>query len=52
MKELESIKDAFIFIVLFYLISLVHKDLPVKNIVFTTNIHYLWKGTDFEGEIL
>ena len=26
-------------------LSLVNKDLPVKNIVFTTNIHYLWKGT-------
>ena len=25
------------------------KDLPVENIVFTPNIHYLWKGTDFEG---
>ena len=24
-------------------------DLPVKNIVFTTNIHYFWKSTDFEG---
>ena len=27
-------------------------DLPVKNIVFTTNIHYFLKGTDFEGVIL
>ena len=33
-------------------LSLVNKDLPVKNIVFTTNIQYLLKGTDFEGEIL
>ena len=32
-------------------LSLVNKDLPVKNIVFTTNIHYLWKTTDFEGII-
>ena len=28
------------------------KDLPVKNIVFTTNIHYLWKSTDFEWVIM
>ena len=33
-------------------ISLVKKDIPVKNIVFTTNICYLWKGIDFECEIL
>ena len=25
-------------------LSLVNKDLPVKNIVFTTHIHYLWKS--------
>ena len=30
-------------------LSLVNKDLPVINIVFTTNIHYFWKSTDFEG---
>ena len=33
-------------------LSIVNKDLPVKNIVFSTNIHSLWKGTDFEGVIL
>ena len=33
-------------------LSLVNKDLPVNNIVFTSNIHYLWKGTGFEGVIL
>ena len=43
---------------MFTFLSLVNKDLLVKNIVFTTNIihysliHYLWKGTDFEGVIL
>ena len=36
----------------FTFLSLVNKDLPVKNIVFTTNIRYLGKGTDFEGVIL
>ena len=29
-----------------------NKDLLVKNIVFTANIHYLRKGTDFEVVIL
>ena len=33
-------------------LSLVNKDLLVKNIVFTTNIPYLWKATDFQGVIL
>ena len=31
---------------------LVNADQPVKIIVFTTNICYLWKGTDLEGVIL
>ena len=35
-----------------YFLTIVNKDLPVKNIVFTTSIRYLWKGTDFEGVIL
>ena len=39
-------------IYMYTFLSLVNKDLPVKNIVFTTNIQYLLKGTDFEGEIL
>ena len=33
-------------------LSLVNKGKKVKNIVFTTNIRYLWKGTNFEGVIL
>ena len=32
-------------------LSLVNR-LTSKNIVFTTNIHYLWNVTDFEGVIL
>ena len=34
-------------------LSIVNKNLPVKNVVFTSNIRYLViKGTDFEGVIL
>ena len=33
-------------------LSLVNKDQPVKNILITTNIHYIWNGTDFESVIL
>ena len=35
-----------------YLFIACNKDLPVKNIVFTTNIYYLRKGTYFEGVFL
>ena len=33
-------------------LSLVNKDLPIKNSVSTTNIHYVWKNTDCVGVIL
>ena len=33
-------------------LSLVNKDLPVINIIFTTNIHYLRKDIDFDDVIL
>ena len=45
MKKFKPIKIAFIFSIFIYF-------LPQKNSLFTSDIHYLWNGIDFESLIL
>ena len=35
-----------------FLVSICIYDLPQKNILLTSDIHYFWNGNDFEGVIL